>query len=116
MGRVAMWPSLSEALQAEALRAKPPELTLTWVSADASEDELIDHSIGPPPRGRLGRLYGGTASAGSPAPRAGPQGRCHAARRRPDAGELAQAVRQRLLEHQAHGARPAAPVDHSGTA
>lgn len=42
MGRVAMWPSLSEALQAEALRAKPPELTLTWVSAEASEDELID--------------------------------------------------------------------------
>jgi len=42
MGRVAMWPSLSEALQAEALRAKPPDLTLTWVSAEASEDELID--------------------------------------------------------------------------
>ena len=42
MGRVAMWPSLREALQAEALRAKPPELTLTWVSADASDDELID--------------------------------------------------------------------------
>ncbi len=42
MGRVAMWPSLRETLQAEALRAKPPELTLTWVSADASDDELID--------------------------------------------------------------------------
>ncbi len=42
MGRVAMWPSLGEALQGEALRARPPELTLTWVSADASDDELID--------------------------------------------------------------------------
>jgi phosphoglycerate dehydrogenase-like enzyme len=42
MGRVAMWPSLRETLQAEALRAKPPELTLTWVSADASDDELIN--------------------------------------------------------------------------
>ena len=42
MGRVAMWPSLGEALQAEALQAKPPELTLRWVPAEASEDELID--------------------------------------------------------------------------